>query len=174
MHAISQIDFEVTPLLNKEEARILPILEATARKIAQGHRIMAQTSLGEVLRPKENSGTASDRPAAYASINSKRLDFAVIDRFGRLVLAVEYQGSGHYHSRSFMRDAVKREVLRKAGVHMLEVPSDFVAQTLTEQVEEHLTRSQTPQRIGHMRGPKKATGTSTAPAAKDNEGDPSP
>ena len=37
----------------------------------------------------------------------------------------EYHGSGHYHKQSFIRDAVKREALRKAGVPTLEVPERF-------------------------------------------------
>ena len=40
-------------------------------------------------------------------------------------LAVEYQGHGHYQNRAFMRDAVKREAVRKAGVPFLEIPAEY-------------------------------------------------
>ncbi len=127
INVIAHVDFETIPLLNKAEARLLPVLEAAIREYGQGHRLMAQTSLGEILRPKETSGTSDLRKNAYASINSKRLDFAVFDRFGHLAAAIEYQGSGHYASGAFMRDAVKREALRKAGVPYIELAADISA-----------------------------------------------
>lgn len=125
MHAIARVEFECTPLLNRQEARLLPILESTTRDLRAGHRVMAQTSLGELIRPRDTSATADDRSAAFASINSKRLDFAIIDRTGRLAVAVEYQGSGHHQGNAFMRDAVKREAIRRAGIPFLEVEPDF-------------------------------------------------
>ena len=125
MHAIARVEFECTPLLNRQEARLLPLLESTARDLRAGHRVMAQTSLGELIRPKADTATPEDRTAAFASINSKRLDFAIIDRAGRLAVAIEYQGSGHHQGTAFMRDAVKREALRRAGIPFVEVEPDF-------------------------------------------------
>jgi hypothetical protein len=58
---------------------------------------------------------------AFRSINSKRVDALVVDRGGRPVLAVEYQGAGHYQGTAPARDAIKKEALRKAGVGYLEV-----------------------------------------------------
>ena len=69
------------------------------------------------------------------SINSKRLDFAVFDAEGTLILAIEYQGSGHYHEKSFIRDAVKKEALRKAGVPFLEVAKGSRPGELRERVQ---------------------------------------
>lgn len=123
--AVSRCAFESVPLLNREEARLLPLLETTVREAGDGHRLMVQTSLGELIRPSQTQGTTEDRRRGFASINSKRLDFAIINRFGYLVLAIEYQGSGHFQTQSFMRDAVKREALRKAGIAMLEIPTRF-------------------------------------------------
>jgi len=124
MEAVHLSAFERVRLLNREEARYLPAFERTVTKIGQGHRVMAQTSLGELIRPV-SQGT-NDRVAqnAFSSINSKRLDFAIIDRTGLLVCAVEYQGSGHYQGRAFIRDAVKKEALRKAGVPVMEVTQE--------------------------------------------------
>lgn len=125
LHAIARVEFECTPLLNRAESRLLPLLESTTRDLRAGHRVMAQTSLGELIRPKDSSATADDRTAAFASINSKRIDFAIIDRAGRLAVAVEYQGSGHHQGNTFMRDAVKREAIRRAGIPLIEVEPDF-------------------------------------------------
>lgn len=125
LDAIGKVSFETSRLLNKEESRLLPVLETAVQAANSGLRVMAQTSMGEILRPKATTGTRAQRAAAFASINSKRLDFAIFDRFGKLLCAVEYQGSGHYQGTAYMRDAVKREVLRRAGVPLLEVPARF-------------------------------------------------
>ncbi len=101
---------------------------------------MAQTSLGELLRPHLKSGNKQDRDAAYASINSKRLDLAIIDRFGLLTVAVEVQGSGHYHKNTFIRDAVKREALRRAGIRLIEVTDDWTPEMLEQQIMPQLGR----------------------------------
>lgn len=125
LHAIARVDFECTPLLNRKEARLLPLLESTARAAQSGHRVMAQTSLAELIRPKTGTATEDARTAALASINSKRLDFAIIDRAGRLAVAVEYQGDAPVQGTACMRGAVKREAIRRAGIPYIEVEPDF-------------------------------------------------
>lgn len=138
MEFISKVDFEPRPLLNKSEYRILRILEEVSRDTPGGHRVMAQTSLGEVLAPQSASAPQEARDLAFRSINSKRLDFVVIDAYGMPVLAVEYQGPGHYTEKSFMRDAVKREVLRKAGIRLLEVPAEYDDEDLERDIRKAL------------------------------------
>jgi hypothetical protein len=121
MKVVAAAEFETQRMLNASEAKLLPVIEGALARYGRGHRVMAQTSLGELLRPRPQRGRKDLTEAAHAAINSKRLDFAIIDRSGRLVAAIEYQGSGHYGQTAFMRDAVKREVCRKAGVAFLEV-----------------------------------------------------
>lgn len=130
---VSAVEFERQPLLNKGEFRVLLVLEAVLRDLRSGHRVMAQTSLGEVLRPKRN-GYTIDEDLAFRSINSKRSDFIVVDRRGLAVLAVEYQGGGHYQGSALQRDAVKRAVFESAGVTLIEVPPQFDAEVLARQV----------------------------------------
>lgn len=125
MEAVAAVGFQRVPLLNRQEARLLPVLEHCVREWGNRHRLMAQVALGELIRPNEGEGTDEERRRGYASINAKRVDFAVINRWGLLVAAIEYQGSGHYHRNSFMRDAVKREALRKAGVPLIEFAENF-------------------------------------------------
>ena len=57
MEFISRVDFEPRCLLNKSEYGILRILEKTARETGRGHRVMAQTSLGEIIAPRTASGS---------------------------------------------------------------------------------------------------------------------
>ena len=138
MEFISKVDFKPRPLLNRSEYKILRILEEVSQDIPGGHRVMAQTSLGEVLAPQMASGSNAARDLAFRSINSKRLDFLVIDGYGMPVLAVEYQGHGHYNDRTFMHDAVKREAVRKAGIRFLEIPAEYDAKDLENEIRKAL------------------------------------
>ena len=52
MEFIAKADFEPRRLLNKSEYRILQILEKITREVGGGHRVMAQTSLGEIIAPR--------------------------------------------------------------------------------------------------------------------------
>ena len=56
MEFVSRVDFEPRRLLNKSEYVILKILEETIRNNRSGHRVMAQTSLGEVIKTSSGSG----------------------------------------------------------------------------------------------------------------------
>jgi hypothetical protein len=134
MQAIARAEFEPRRLLNKSEYGVLLILEAAARDVNRGLRVMAQTSMGELVRTKDDSASQEECDRAYRSINSKRLDFVVIDPYGLPVLAVEHQGTGHYQASAFMRDAVKREVLRKAKIRLLEIPADYNRTELVKQL----------------------------------------
>ena len=145
MEVISRVAFEPQPLLNKSEYQVLILLEAVVRDLSAGFRVMAQTSLGEILKPTKGPWNTADADLAYRAINSKRADFVVVDRRGIAVLAVEYQGHGHYQGNAVMRDAVKREVFRKANVTLLAVPAEFANEDVAAQVrdvlEGHLERN---------------------------------
>lgn len=78
-----------------------------------GWQAMAQVSLGEFL--------ASEDKDAYACINSKRVDFALMDPDANVRHALEYQGGGHHQGTAAARDAVKKEALRKAGIGYHEI-----------------------------------------------------
>ena len=56
----------------------MPVIEQACAELDNGYRVMAQTSLGELLTTSAANETIAK--AAFASINSKRLDIAVIDR----------------------------------------------------------------------------------------------
>lgn len=139
---VSRVAFERQPLLNKSEFQVLLVLEAVVRELRAGHRVMAQTSLGEILRPKFNAMRLGDGDLAYRSINSKRADFVIVDKSGLAVLAVEYQGSGHYQGTARLRDAVKREAFRSAGIELLEVSARFDKAHVAREVRARLAFSQ--------------------------------
>ena len=56
MSAIAKVAFEKRKLLNTSEFRVFRELEEIASSVEGGYRVMAQTSLGEVIAPKDNSG----------------------------------------------------------------------------------------------------------------------
>lgn len=121
MNAISNARFVPVRVLNASEYRVFAALEDIVADLAPGHRVLAQVSLGEVIKVPTSAGDWRGGKDAFASVNSKRIDIAVMDPRGFVVLAVEYQGQGHHQGNAFIRDAVKREALRKAGIPMLEV-----------------------------------------------------
>lgn len=106
-------DFSVQPLLNKSEARLFKELDRLVIARHPGWQVMAQVSLGEILRTKNKT--------AYGCINSKRVDLLLVDGDCNAVAAIEYQGGGHYLTDAAARDAVKKEALRKAGIGYHEV-----------------------------------------------------
>ena len=110
---VMEADFTARPLLNRPEATLFKALDAAVIARNPGWQVMAQVSLGEFL--------ASPDKDAYLAVNSKRVDFALMDPDAFVKHAIEYQGSGHHQGTAAARDAVKREALRKAGIGYHEV-----------------------------------------------------
>jgi len=101
-------------LLNRAEANVFAALDKAVMARNQAWQVMAQVSLGEFL--------ASPDTDAFFAINSKRVDFALMDERCCVRHALEYQGNGHHLRPSVAaRGAVKKEALRKAGIGYHEV-----------------------------------------------------
>ena len=114
LKTVSRAKFSSRPLLNKSEANVFTALDKAVIARNPGWQVMTQVSLGEFL--------ASPDKNAFLSVNSKRVDFALMDDRCRVVHALEYQGSGHHVGDCApARDAVKKEALRKAGIGYHEV-----------------------------------------------------
>lgn len=114
LKTVSRAKFTSRSLLNQSEANVFAALDTAVIARNPGWQVMAQVSLGEFL--------ASPDTDAYRAVNSKRVDFALMDEHCRVRHALEYQGSGHHTGTSAAaRDAVKKEALRKAGIGYHEV-----------------------------------------------------
>lgn len=113
LRCVMQAKFDRQSLLNRKEARVFDSLTKIVAEVAPDWRVMAQVSLGEVLRCEDDQ--------AYRCINSKRVDLLLIDGDCRPLHAIEYQGRGHHQGSSAARDAVKKEALRRAGIGYVEV-----------------------------------------------------
>lgn len=124
LRAVMKADFKAQPLLNKSEARLFRAMDKMVIKLAPpGWQVMAQVSLGEILRCEDKD--------AYACINSKRVDLLIVDADCKPIHAIEYQGGAHYKGAhaTAARDAVKKEALRRAEIGYLEVnPGDTPAE----------------------------------------------
>ena len=103
-------------VMSKEEYRVFKVVETEVRSMGKGFRVLSQTSLGEII--------GSDDQKAFNSINSKRVDILIMNAFGEPIAAFEHQGGGHHQGSAAARDAIKREALRRAGVHFIEVLDD--------------------------------------------------
>jgi len=132
LHAVMAGSFEKQRVLSSSEYRVFAIAEAEIAAQGAGYRVLAQTSLGEILKSKNEN--------AFRSINSKRVDILIIDRGGWPYLAVEYHGDGHYQGTAAARDAVKKEALRKAGVRYMEFCATDTDDKIKACLREHLVR----------------------------------
>ena len=113
LQTVMKARFESRALLNRPEAKVFLALDEAVISRNSGWQVMAQVSLGEFLSSKSND--------AYFAVNSKRVDFALMDENCCVVHTLEYQGSGHHQGSAAARDAVKKEALRKAGIGYHEI-----------------------------------------------------
>ncbi|MGQ7830205.1 DUF2726 domain-containing protein [Altererythrobacter sp. Z27] len=113
LRVVMRAKFAARALLNRPEAKVFVALDQAVIARNSAWQVMAQVSLGEFL--------ASPDKDAYLAVNSKRVDFALMDENCEVRHAIEYQGNGHHQGSAAARDAVKKEALRKAGIGYHEV-----------------------------------------------------
>lgn len=105
--------FTIQPLLNGSEARVFKDLDRFVIACNPAWQVMAQVSLGEILRCKDRE--------AFSCINAKRVDLLLVDEDCQPRCVIEYQGVAHHQGTAAARDAVKKEALRRAGIGYHEV-----------------------------------------------------
>jgi Protein of unknown function (DUF2726) len=113
LRAVSRAPFEKQRLMNFSEFQVFRTIEQDVAIKRAGFRLVAQAPLGEILRSQHERG--------FRAINGKRVDMLIVDRGGWPLLAIEYQGEGHYDDTSDLRDAIKKTALTKAGIAYLEI-----------------------------------------------------
>jgi hypothetical protein len=131
LNVVMAASFQKQRLLNRGEFWVFKVIEGDIAAAGRGYRVFAQTNLGEILRSPGNDD-------AFHSINSKRVDILIVDRESMPVVAVEYQGGGHYQGTATVRDAIKNQALRKAGVRYVEVWPNDSADQIRSRVREQL------------------------------------
>ncbi len=113
LRCVMEADFRPRALLNKSEGNVFRSLDKIVITRNPDWQVMAQVSVGEFLW--------TDDKDAFGCINSKRVDFVLMDEKCQARHALEYQGSGHHQGSAAARDAVKKEALRKAGIGYHEI-----------------------------------------------------
>ncbi|WP_406720444.1 DUF2726 domain-containing protein [Thioclava litoralis] len=144
---VEQVDLQTTRPINKEAFRKFRVAEELLASEKQNWRIFAEVGLGAFVQTSRKSGTESQRKRAFKSYNSKRVDFLIIDSLGNAAVAMEYQGSGHHMSSdAAARDAVKKRVLQRADVELVEVSSyttdDELRTSLAAALQRHRQKRQ--------------------------------
>jgi len=130
LRIVMAANFTIQPLLNKSEARVFKELDRFVISCNPGWQVMAQVSLGEILRCKDAD--------AYRCINSKRVDLLLVDEDCQPRHAIEYQGGAHHQGSAAARDAVKKEALRRAGISYHEVVAGQTTPSELRQLVEKL------------------------------------
>lgn len=128
---VQQGNFSARRPINREAYQaVFAVAEKHLGSLRGNHRILAEVSMGSFLKtPYENDGwktkeawkAKKENLRAFRSINSKRVDFLIIDALGMPKLVIEYHGSGHYQSNAEDRDLVKQKALENAGIPLLVV-----------------------------------------------------
>jgi hypothetical protein len=137
LRTVMKADFKAQRLLNKSETRLFKAIDKMVLGMRPDWQVMAQVSLGEILKCEDK--------AAYACINSKRVDLLIVDDECRPLHAIEYQGGAHFKGAhaTAARDAVKKEALRRAGIGYVEVVAGDTPAEL-RRVVQRLLQGQTP------------------------------
>lgn len=118
--------FETKPLHDTGERRLHRELEALIPRYLPGTRLLSQVSMVEFLYAR--------RRVDYLSIGHKRVDFLVVDRAFRPVLAIECIGGSKGRVRPASRHWEIRRALRLAGVPLMELTGDIRRPALEQQL----------------------------------------
>ncbi|MBB6411862.1 DUF2726 domain-containing protein [Mesorhizobium sangaii] len=136
LRIVMAAQFTIQPLLNKSEVRVFKELDRMVINCNPGWQVMAQVSLGEILRSPDAD--------AYSCINSKRVDLLLVDENCRPRHVLEYQGYAHHQGTAAARDAVKKEALRRAGISYHEIVGGHTTPSELKRLVERLVRGPLP------------------------------
>jgi hypothetical protein len=110
---VSDARFSAKRLLSDNEAIVLAEVESIIAGIGQAWRVLARVSLAQIVE--------STSAEAISAIDGQQAALVVVTGDRTPIAVVEYQPLGQVRSEDAVRDAVKREALRRAGVVYIEV-----------------------------------------------------
>lgn len=105
--------FLVKRLMSDNEAIVMREVEAIIDEIGQAWRVLAQVSLSQII--------GSTNVDAVAAIDGQVAALMIVGSDRTPIAVVEYQSLGMARGDDVMRDAIKREALRRAGIAFIEV-----------------------------------------------------
>ncbi len=120
--AIKNSEFHTAPVLTGNDVGVLGLIEDVVKDINGGFRVLLNASLEKLVDLDEHRARSQATRLSMAGITLK---FAVVDRFGRLVMAIDHMGEVPLKRRENITRTVVIEILRKAGVWYLEIPFHY-------------------------------------------------
>lgn len=129
--AIKDATFHTAPVLTGEDVGVLGLIEGVVQELASGFRVLVNANLETMVDLDDFRNRSRATRLSMAGIVIK---FAVVDRFGRLVMAIEHMGEQPLERQENINRTVVIEVLRKAGVWYLEIPAHYSAGNAQAQI----------------------------------------
>ena len=129
--AIKDAEFHTAPVLAGDDVGVLALIEEVVQVTESGFRVLVNANL-ETMVDLDDFRNRSR--AARLSMAGIVLKFAVVDRFGRLAMAIEHMGDQPLGRQENINRTVVIEVLRKAGVWYLEIPAHYSADNARAQI----------------------------------------
>jgi hypothetical protein len=123
---VLQAQFRHRRLMNAPEFAVFTQTRELLSELGQRHHVFPQVPLAAFLH--------IDGDYAFRAAGSKRLDLLVVDAGGRPAAAIEYHGSGHFQGDAMQRDRIKKVVLDRAGVPLIELYRDFDRAGLRQEI----------------------------------------
>ncbi len=105
--------YKTQALLNQSEKSLYWKLVRICRN--SNHMIFPQVSLGEILKADY---------IGYKAIMCKRLDFCITDKDFNPVMAIEYNGPGHYNNTYKLRDNIKKQAVEATGIDFIVIDNN--------------------------------------------------
>jgi len=120
--AIAKTGFSTAPILKDRDLGVLALVEEVAQEVGDRCRVLVHASLESLI---DLHGEGAGSIATRVSLSGINLKLAVVDRYGRLVVAVDHLGETPLGRQENINRTVVIEVLRKAGVWYLEIPNSY-------------------------------------------------
>ena len=120
--AIKNAVFHTAPVLGSDDVGVLGLIEEVVQAQDGGYRVLVNASLEKMVDMDDHRNRSRATRISMAGITLK---FAVVDQFGRLVMAIDHMGAVPLTRQENITRTVVIEVLRKAGVWYLEVPFHY-------------------------------------------------
>lgn len=125
LEIVNQSNYRAISLLNNEERSCFYIINDILDH--SKHFLFTQVSMGEAIKPYHRFG-------GYVT-NNKRFDFLITDKSFNPVLAVEYNGTGHFQKNWEERDKVKEIACKKAGILFFVITYDDDREKAGEEIK---------------------------------------
>lgn len=110
---VNDSEFRSVPVLNKSEIRCFNQLKYFLHNLDPSLYLFPQVSMGEVVKANNFDG--------FSVTNSKRYDFLIVNADFKALVAVEYNGKGHYKNNYQDRDEAKKRATEKAGISLVSI-----------------------------------------------------